>query len=137
MTGDGIVDVEEVLSKSTSNIYHLKNPEDQFRKPGSEPACSISNHKVSSEGYRPIKLEDALDEGKEHCSKCVRWIKRTTDADIYKCKVCGNISITDDQAYIGLNVEDSPSPNDNVRVCSDCINRLQHNIKGENTEEAE
>jgi predicted RNA-binding Zn-ribbon protein involved in translation (DUF1610 family) len=137
MADETVVDDEEVLSKSTSDIYHLKNPEDQFRKPDSEPACSISNHKVGSEGYRPIKLEDALDEGKEHCSKCVRWIKRTTDADLYKCELCGSLSITDDQLYIQLDVEDYPSPSDNVRVCSSCIGRLQRNINGENTEEAE
>ena len=126
--GDEGVDTDEVLVKTNSDVYHLKNPDRQFNRDSDEPACSINNHKIDADGYRPESIDRALEKGKKHCTYCVRWLKRTTDVEIHKCKVCERISIANDNVYMNLDIEEYPSSDDEVRVCTDCIVKLHHNI---------
>lgn len=127
-TGGEPVDTDEVLTKSTSDVYHIKNPDKQFQRSSDEPACSVNNHKVGPDGYEPRPIERVLDEGKKHCTSCVRWVKRTTDVEIHKCQVCERISIANDNVYLPLDVEEYPNSDDEVKVCSDCISKLHRNV---------
>jgi len=115
-----------VLATSRSDTYHFKSPESQSTLSNDSAACEMSNKISTSSDLREMSLEQALNEGKEHCSDCIRCISRFSDVDIKKCNLCGMVDVVVNSEFEIMNLEDTPSTLDEAVVCSECIIKLKY-----------
>lgn len=122
------IDLENVLTLQTSETYHFKSLSDRFRRDKDEPACGLSNDGSVTADFRERNIDDVREEGKTYCSKCKRWLKRTSDVDIHECQVCGNLNIISPYEFMSLDVESEPTSNDKAYVCLYCILDLQKEV---------
>jgi len=123
-----MVDTDNVLTLATSEVFHFKSMSDKFLKKKKKPACGLAHVKSAKADYMEMSVEQAKEEGKEHCSKCVRWLNRTTDIEVYECCICEDLNVISSHEFKPIDVSESPTSSDEEHVCLSCIVTLSRKL---------
>ena len=123
-----MVDTDDVLTLTTSEVFHFKSMSNKFLDKENKPACGLANVRSAKADFIEMSVEQAKEEGKEHCAKCVRWLNRTTDIKVHECCVCEELNIISSCKFEVIDVSDSPNSHDQEHVCSDCIVTLSRKL---------